>query len=225
MRLKKIVSALLGLALGLMTLPAAAQEGDFVGGRDYTRVAAAAGLEDDGADGIAVDYFFMARCQHCYRLEADYQAWLKRQPTDVRAARVQYAGMMGKPGYAKQAMEARGWYAAVALHVAEALYVPMYETLATEGGWRWNDEEAWIAFFTAHGISDDVARDVINSDEVVALQADADAHWRRYAIGAAPTFVVGGRYSVEGGRDKTPDRMFAIVDFLIAKVRKERAGG
>jgi protein dithiol oxidoreductase (disulfide-forming) len=223
--LRKMWLALLGLALGLMALPVAAQGGDFIEGRDYIPVAAVAGPDDDGADGVAVDYFFMARCPHCYGLEPDYQAWLKRQPADVHAARVQYAGMMREPAFAKQAMEARGWHTAVSLGVAEALYQPMYETMMADGGWRWNDEEAWIAFFTAHGISDDVARDVFNSDEVVALQADAHAQWGRYEVRAAPTFVVGGRYSVERGAAKTPDRFFAIVDFLIAKVRQERAGG
>ena len=223
--LRKMWLALLGLALGLMALPAAAQGGDFIEGRDYSRVAAAVRQDSGGADGIAVGYFFMARCQACYWLEPDYQAWLKRQPADVRVARVQYAGMMREPAFAKEAMEARGWYAAVALGVADALYEPMYETMTADGIRRWNDEEAWIAFFTAHGISDDVARDVLNSDEVVALQEDADAHWRRYGVNAAPTFVVGGRYRVDMTGGKSPDELFAIIDFLVEKVRKERAGG
>ena len=50
----------------------------------------------------------------------------------------------------------------------------------------------------------------------------ADSLAKTYFITSVPTVVVGGKYSTNLTMAGGPDKLMAVVDFLVEKIRKER---
>jgi protein dithiol oxidoreductase (disulfide-forming) len=203
--LRKLIGGFLGLLIGATSGPALAQTDKYVEGRDYEVVSFSHPLGQANLERIEVDYFFMAHCRLCFAMEADYQAWLKRQPPDVEVVRVQESGLIsGEPVFVggkwdseRPAVESRGWYTAVALNVADELFPAMYEAL--QRSLPLETEAEWIEFFSAHGFSAEEATRIFNSEAAqnAAIEAesrlDADVAFRARGLFTAKTLNIAER--------------------------------
>jgi len=64
----------------------------------------------------------------------------------------------------------------------------------------------------------------MNSAEVDAKIAESRQIASQYGISSVPNMMVDGKYMVKTDNIRTYADYFAIVDFLVAKARKEKQG-
>jgi thiol:disulfide interchange protein DsbA len=196
----------LGLTLGLMAAtPARAV---FDEGIDYTLVGSPERAEP--GDGVEVLELFWYGCPHCYYLEPAIKKWLETKPEGVTFVRMPAAV---SPRWVPHA---KAFYAAEQLGVLDQLHEPLFKALHDEKRKVFNDEQI-IAFAAEQGIDEAAFRNAYNSFPVDMQVRKAADLARRYNIDGVPAMVVNGKYVTSATQTGTRDRMFAVIDYLVAK--------
>ena len=161
---------------------------------------------------ITVQEFFWYGCPHCYHLEPELEAWAKTRPADVDFERV--PNTLGRPiGELHQ----RAFYIAKALGILDKTHKPLFDAIHAQGFPMNSLESIRDLYVEKAGITpaqfDGIAQSfVINGD-----MQRADGLAVDYGITGTPTIVVGGKYAIDA-----QENIFKVVDFVVAKVRKER---
>ena len=78
-----------------------------------------------------------------------------------------------------------------------------------------------IPFIKTYGVSEDEYIGLINSFGLKNNVKKADLFGQKYGIKGVPTFIVNGKYAVSGNREIGTKDLLDVVDFLIAKERKQ----
>lgn len=207
----RLLSALSGL---LIALSAYAQSP--VEGTDYIELKPPQSVDTPGK--VEVIEFFWYRCPHCYALEPDLEAWVKRLPRDVQFRRI--------PGILNEdwAVDARIFYALEAIGDSERLHRPLFNAIHQQGGVRLRGDAfaKWTADWLAKQKVDMAKYDAaLHSFSVESKVRRAAQMARSYRLDGVPALSVQGRYLVLASTSQRA--MLATTDTLIGETRKQLA--
>ncbi|HUJ01563.1 MAG TPA: thiol:disulfide interchange protein DsbA/DsbL [Usitatibacter sp.] len=179
---------------------------------DYGLVSPPQPTESNGK--IEVIEFFWYGCPHCYHLEPMVNAWLKNKPDDVVFKRV--------PAYPAESwgVLARVFYTIQAMGLLPEFHEKIFDAIHKDGVNLQNKKilEQWLA---KNGVDPKKYDDVEKSFTVQSDLQRAKQMTVNYKVDSVPRLVVNGKYYTSGELAGTPERIFAVVDELIAKVRAE----
>ena len=169
----------------------------------------------DGSGKIEVVEFFWYGCPHCYSLEADVNAWLKKAPKDVVFKRVPAAP---NPQWEQSAAL---YYTLEAMGVLVQYHSRVFDAFHKENKNLGNKRirEEWLK---ANGI--DVAKynEVEKSFSVATRLQRARQMTAAYKVDGVPRIFVNGKYYTAAEFAGSNSRIFAVVDQLIDMARKEK---
>jgi thiol:disulfide interchange protein DsbA len=207
----RLLSALSGL---LIASSAYAQSP--VEGTDYIELKPPQSVEAPGK--VEVIEFFWYRCPHCYALEPDLEAWVKRLPPDVQFRRI--------PGILNEdwAVDARIFYALEAIGDSQRLHRPLFNAIHQQGGVRLRGDAfaKWVAEWLAKQKVDMAKYDAaLHSFSVESKMRRAAQMARSYRLDGVPALSVQGRYLVLASTSQKA--MLATTDTLIGETRKQLA--
>lgn len=202
--------ALLYLVLAVAGTNAAAQDARApVEGRDYTVVEG--GQPWGGVDGrIEVLEVFAYTCGHCADFQPMLDAWVRKQPKDVRFEYLPTAYDLGNA-------YGRGFFAAQAKGAVKRIHAPMFRAVHDQRLLANNatlDEVAW--FLGQHGLDAAAAKAAMASPAVDALMQRARDFELAIQLRGTPTMLVAGRYMVTA---PTHEEVLRITEQLVARVR------
>jgi protein dithiol oxidoreductase (disulfide-forming) len=172
----------------------------------------------DGGGKIEVIEFFWYGCPHCYSLEADVNAWVKKAPKDVVFKRV--------PAVPNEqwAQSAALYYTLEAMGLLDQYHAKVFDAFHKENQNLGNKRirEEWLK---KNGI--DVAKynEVEKSFSVATRMQRAKQMTASYKVDGVPRVFVNGKYYTAAEFAGSNSRIFAIVDQLIAMARKEKTAG
>ena len=168
-------------------------------------------LPPEGTPGkVEVVEFFWYGCPHCYRLEPQIEAWLKKLPSDAEFRRV--------PAVFNErwAVDATIFYAFDALGVLPKLHWPLFEAIHRNGLVTTN-RQALDEWLTKNGVDAKKFEDTAKSFGVQAKVRRAAKLTLDSKIDGTPAMTVAGRYLVPNG-----EQILATVDKLIDTSRKQK---
>ena len=205
------------LALSLIPLACSAQPlaTAYVEGKQFVKVRQAIPPAD--AKKVTVEEFFWYGCSHCFSADPAIEAWKPKKAADVVFERI--PNTLGRDD---GEVHARALYIADALGVLDKTHGPMFEAihikrmpLATMAAVR-------SLYATVAGVKPEDFDRATSSFMVDSRMRRADSLAKTYFITSVPTIVVGGKYSTNLTMAGGPDKLMAVVDFLVEKIRKER---
>ena len=209
-------SCLIGVGLG-SAVPLASAQGRPTEGVNYVRLAEPAPAP---AGKIEVIEFFWYECPHCNALEPALDAWTRRLADDVAFRRVP-VWFREEPFGPQQ----RLFYTLEALGLVATLHRKVFQTIHGERT-RLRTPEDMAAFALKNGVDPMAFMTTFNSFGVQTKAQQARQTASAYKIDAVPAMGVQGRYYTNGnlanaGSPSAPiDRMLAVVDALVGKVRQ-----
>ncbi|HXS51091.1 MAG TPA: thiol:disulfide interchange protein DsbA/DsbL [Usitatibacter sp.] len=179
---------------------------------EYAPVEPPQPTESDGK--IEVIEFFWYGCPHCYHLEPLVNAWLKTKPEDVVFKRV--------PAYPSESWGelARVFYTIQAMGLLPQMHDKIFDAIHKDGVNLVNKKirEQWLA---KNGVDPAKYEQVEKSFTVASDMQRAKQMTINYKVDSVPRLIVNGKYYVSGETAGSPERMFTVVDELIAKIRAE----
>lgn len=208
----RLSSALSGLLIAFTSCVQAAP----AEGTDYIELKPPQSVDSPGK--IEVIEFFWYRCPHCYALEPDLEAWVKRLPRDVQFKRV--------PGILNEdwAIDARIFYTLEAIGEVDRVHRQLFDVIHQQGGVRLRGDAfaKWIADWLAKQKVDMAKYDAaFRSFTVESRLRRAAQMASSYRLDGVPTLSVQGRYLVLASTSQKA--MLVTADFLIGEARKQVA--
>lgn len=214
----RVLAALLGLMMSLVACAgensASSAPKEYLEGEHYTLLEQPVHTADPSK--IEVAEVFSYHCPHCFHFEPMLQAWAAKQPADVYLVQTHanWAPFM--------APLIRGYYTSVALHIKEKTHQAVFNAFHLEKK-QFQTPQDWADFFANYGIPKEKTLATYNSFGVDSMIKQAEARARSYKITGTPEMVVDGRYHISSRLEGGQEEMLKVADFLIAKVRAERA--
>ncbi len=203
------------LALGLSFTAFAQDKAEtYVEGKHY-RVLEVPVRTDDPSK-IEVAEVFSYHCGHCFNFEPMLHAWEKQLSPDTYLTQIH---AMWNP---QMEPLIRGYYTAVTLKVKDKVHMPVFNAIHLENK-RFNTAEDWATFFEGFGVPKQKTLDTYNSFGVNSRIKQAEARARGYKVTGTPEIVVDGRYHISSRNLNGQADMLKAAEFLVAKVRAERA--
>lgn len=199
---------LLGLAWACVGY---SDEPPFKEGVDYQRLPTP--VPTSTGDRVEVVEVFWYGCPHCYHMEPTVAAWLQHKPANAEFVRVPAVfGPNWEP-------HARAFYAAEVLGVSDQIHTPLMDAIHKEHR-SLNNEQQLADFFAEHGVNRDAFLQAYNSFEVETRLKRSQQLVQRYGITGVPAVVINGKYLTNGSMAGTYEKLFEIVDFLVAEESK-----
>ena len=213
---RQFTTALLAAGAGSTVLPLAAQPQQFpVEGTNYVKLGQAVPVPSGGK--IDVIEFFWYGCPHCNAFEPTLDAWQKTLPADVAFKRVPVA-FSDEPFGAHQ----RIFYALESLGLVEKMHRKVFYAIHNER-MRLAKPDEIAAFMGKNGVDPAKFLEAYNSFSVQTKVAQAKQLAQAYKIDAVPAMGVQGRYYITGTMAGGNDKMPAVVDALVQRIRKGTA--
>lgn len=207
-------------ALALSAFACTAQEPapKFQEGMQYKKVREATPPAD--RKRIEVAEFFSYGCPHCYSLDPLLEDWKKTKPADVDFVRVPHS--LGSP---TGMLYSKAMYTHEALNVSDKMHKALFEAIHQQHQSLASQETIAEVFNRHTGILPEVFAGTFNGFAVDARVRRAEQFAKTYAISGVPAVVVGNTYVTSGTMSGGGfPAMIKVIDFLVDKVRKERAG-
>ena len=200
---KALLAFLMLLAAGFTAIAQAA---------DYALMSPPQPTESNGK--IEVVEFFWYGCPHCYHLEADVNRWLKNIPPDVVFKRV--------PAYPSESWGqlARVFYTVEAMGLLPQLHQKIFDAIHKDSV-NLNNPKVRDEWLTKNGVDPAKYHEMEKSFTVATNMARAKQMTQNYKVDSVPRLVVNGKYYTSGELAGSPEKIFTVVDELIAKVRGE----
>jgi protein dithiol oxidoreductase (disulfide-forming) len=205
----RLLSALFGLLIAFAPLA----HGGPVEGTDYVELKPPQAVDAQGK--VEVIEFFWYRCPHCYALEPDLEAWVKRLPRDVQFRRI--------PGILNDdwAVDARIFFTLEAIGELERVHRPLFDAIHQEGGVRMRGDvyAQWVADWLSKQKVDMKKYDAaFHSFSVESKLRRAAQMASAYRLEGVPALTVQGRYVVLASTSQKA--MLATADYFIGEARK-----
>ena len=163
---------------------------------------------------IQVMEFFWYGCPHCYHLEDSVEQYLKNLPSDVAFVRV--------PAYPSESWGdmARMYYTIQAMGLESTMHRKIFDAIHKDHVNLVNPKirDEWLA---KNGVDPKKYDDVAKSFTVVSNLQRAKQLTQAFKVDSVPRLVVGGKYYTSGETAGGPERIFPVVDEMVAKVRSE----
>jgi thiol:disulfide interchange protein DsbA len=183
-------------------------------GKDYQAITPTVRTSD--ASKIEVTEVFAYSCPHCFHFEPLVSVWEKKQPADVKFVQMH---AMWNP---QMEPMMRGFYTMQVLKLQAKAHLAAFNVIHLEHK-TLNNAEQWANFLSLYGVDKDKILKTYDSFGVSSLIKQADARQRSFKISGTPEMVVDGKYRVSSREAGSQEDMLKVVDFLIAKIRAERA--
>lgn len=172
-------------------------------------------LEVETGHKIEVREFFWYGCPHCYRLEPTVHEWLKHKPKDAEFVRS--PAMLG-PTWQLHALI---YYTYEAMGIVDKMHQATFDAIHKEKR-QLASVEDFADFVAEHGVDRKKFIRASNSFGVNLkmkhqLELDRDA-----GIHSVPTFVIDGKYRTDEGMAGDEKELVKLIDYLVAKAKKER---
>ena len=186
-----------------------------VEGTNYVRLSQPVPVAGNGK--IDVIEFFWYGCPHCSAFEPTLDAWQKTLPADVAFRRVPVA-FSEEPFGAHQ----RIFYALESMGLLNSMHRKVFYASHTDR-MRLAKPDEIAGFLAKNGVDSAKFLESYNSFSVQTKSAQARQLAQAYKIDAVPAMGVQGRYYITGTMSGGNDRMPAVVDALIPRIRKGAA--
>jgi thiol:disulfide interchange protein DsbA len=160
---------------------------------------------------IEVIEVFSYACVHCAEFQPYVDEWSKR--VDKSAVQFSYLPAPFNPVFQ---LMARGFYAADSLGATATTHHRVYKAIF-EQGTQVRDIESLAALYASLGVNREAFMKISQSFFVESQLRRADELMRNYQIDGTPTIIVAGKYRVTGDSAGGNDKVFGVVDKLIAK--------
>ena len=180
----------------------------FAEGKDYFRVDPAQPTTAP-AGKVEVLEAFSYGCGACATMQPHVAAWKKRMPATVFFA---HLPATFRPDFE---LLARGYFAAEALGVGDDVHARVFDGVRSKGRIANLDDVA--AIYEPLGVARADFLAAANSFAVNARVKRVAQSLPRYGVDATPTFIVAGKYRVTGPSAGSYERLFQIIEFLVAK--------
>ena len=189
-------------------------QGAPVEGTDYVELKPAQAVDTPGR--VEVIEFFWYRCPHCYALEPELEAWVKRLPRDVQFKRV--------PGVLNEdwAVDARIFYALESIGEVDRVHRALFDAIHKQGGVRLRGDAfaKWVAEWLGKQKVDMAKYDAaLHSFSVESKLRRAAQMASAYKLDGVPALTVQGRYVVLASTSQKA--MLATAESLIGEARKQ----
>lgn len=165
-------------------------------------------------DKIEVVEAFWYGCPHCYSLEPMIEEWLKRQPDNVAFVRI--PAVLGR----NWEPHARAYYVAKELAILDKIHKPLFAAIHAQKR-PLGSEQQLADFFAEQGVDKDAFRKAYESFAVAKVELPRSQKLiQSYGINGVPAFIVNGKYLTSGSMAGSHEKLFEVLDFLIAKESK-----
>lgn len=201
--------SLIGAAASLATTVRA--QGGPVEGTHYVRLSQP--MQPPTGGKIEVVEFFWYGCPHCNAFEPALDAWSKQLPADVAFRRVPVA--FGESYVAHQ----RLFFALDSMGVVSTLHRKVFYAIHNDRQ-QLNKLPDMVAFLARNGVDGAKFTEAYNSFSVQTKARQATQLSASYKIDGVPAIGVQGQFYTSGSLAGSNDRMLAVSDFLIQRVRK-----
>lgn len=165
---------------------------------------------------IELTEFFWYRCSHCYDLEPALNAWLKKLPKDVHLHRVPTV-------FRDDWLPAAKLYYALQDVGAERLHGAVFDAYHLDN-LDLDNPATLMDWVTKKGVDRAKFEASYNSFSTQSKTMRGALVGRTYGLKGVPSFAVDGKYVTSESLAGSREAMFATLDKLIVKARKERAG-
>lgn len=176
-------------------------------------------IPTDNPAKIEVTELFWYGCPHCYALEPQLNAWVKKLGKDVEFKRV--------PGIARPdwAPAAKAYYAMDALGVTEKLHAALFDAIHKQRSVKPNDDASLIDWITRQsGLDRKKVEDAYNSFSVNTKMMRATQIFRASGATGVPSLIIEGKYLTSSTLAGGNEEALKVADYLIDKARKEKTG-
>ncbi|MBL0030411.1 MAG: thiol:disulfide interchange protein DsbA/DsbL [Rhodanobacteraceae bacterium] len=160
-------------------------------------------------DKVEVVEVFSYACIHCAHFEPQVQAWKQKMPA---AASFSYL-----PAIFNSSWEifARAYYAGEVLGIAEKAHQDLFDGVHVRRDVRNLEDIAKV--YAKYGKTEQQFLDATKSFGVEMKINRTKQMVPRYGVDGTPTVVVAGKYRVTVGSAGSPEKVFDVVNFLVAK--------
>lgn len=214
-----------GLSLGLFALSASAAVGNPENGREYRNLRQA--QPTDAGKKIEVIEFFAYYCPHCYALEPLMADWVKKNSDKIVFKRVHVLN----PGVEAQL---KTYYALEALGKVDQYQAKVFEAFHVERNRLMSNDDV-TRLVNKLGIDKAAFFSAYNSFSVTTRLGRMEKTMADYEVNSWPTIVVDGRlqtsptqavssFPARPTEEQQNRALLPVLDFLVAKVQKERGG-
>ncbi len=184
----------------------------YLEGKHYERIAEA----PTSGERIEVLEIFNYGCPHCVSMQPFLQAWAQALPEHVDLA---HMPATFRPDFE---LYARGYYAAESLGLLNQTHQQMFaQATAKRAPVRSFGEVAQM--YAGLGVDAEKLKAASESFAVNMRIREVNQRLPRLKVSFTPSFVVAGKYRVRNESMRNPEEIFAVIDFLVAKERQDRA--
>jgi len=171
----------------------------------------------EGGGKIEVIEFFWYGCPHCNAFEPTLDAWQKTLPADIAFRRVPVA-FSEEPFVAHQKI----FFALDSMGLVNTMHRKVFYAIHNDR-MRLAKADEIAAFMGKNGVDSAKFLEAYNSFSVQTKSAQAKQLAQAYKIDAVPAMGVQGRYYITGTMAGGNERMPAVADALVQRVRKGAA--
>ena len=159
---------------------------------------------------VEVIEVFSYGCIHCAHFQPTVDEWKKKMPA---GAAFSYMPAFFQPTFA---LFGRAYYTAEVLGVAEKAHADLFKAIFVEQKplHSMDDIANWYA---QYGVKADDFVKTATSFAVETKVNRANQMVKAYNVDGTPTIVVAGKYRVTGASAEGYDKLFDVVNFLVAK--------
>ena len=171
----------------------------------------------EGGGKVEVIEFFWYGCPHCYSLEPEVAQWLKKAPADVVFKRVP---AVPNDGWAQTAQL---YYTLEAMNLLGTHHMKVFDAIHRDRVNLNNPKvrEEWLA---KNGVDVAKYKEMEKSFSVATKLQRAKQLTAAYRVDGVPRVAVDGKWYTAAEFAGGNNRIFPVVDQLVAMARKEKGG-
>lgn len=203
------------LLAALMLLASTSLMADPMVGVEYNTTAQ--DVPTDSPGKVEIVELFWYGCIHCYQLEPQLHAWVKKLPDDVVFKRVPG---LPRPDWAPMA---KAYYAMETLGVLDKLHGKLFDAIHKSKTLKPTDEAAaidWVA--KEGGLDKKKVQEAFNSFSSNTKLNRAAQIFRASGATGVPALIIDGKYVTSSSMAGGNVQVLKVADFLIAKAKAEK---
>lgn len=186
--------------------------GPFVEGKDYKTLSIPNKIKDTTT--IEVKEFFYYGCGHCFAFEKPVNSWKKNIGSDVVFNRTPV--VFGRDQWK---VLARAYHTAKAMGVLPLVHGPIFDALHVHKKSLASKDKV-ADFFASLGVDRSKFLATYDSLGITAKVANGEKLTANSQITGVPSIVVNGKYLTSSTMAGSSQRVFAVINYLIAEERK-----
>lgn len=189
-------------------------EDKFLEGTNYFTINNAKPIPAEGP--VEVASFFWYGCGNCFKLDAMFPQWAAKLPEDVRFT------MLPATFGGTWDIHGKIYLTIQALKLDNKIHNEAFNAVQNQGA-RLHDRDVLKIFLDSLGVDSAQFFKVMDSPEIDEQAKQIAKMLEEYQVDGVPAIVVGGKYRFDIASAGNPGRYFELGNFLIDKVKAERA--